>query len=855
MTKTGSEKRDIKREVISQRQQHIRHKITQEMHIKEHIFDGIDKIVEAELKSIIGQEEDANPHATREQDDPQEPPPFKGKVLEKVLESFPVKKRQKFPKTIACPNLSLGRSSKQLSNITCKPHKSTTKDCTLASKAYKTKDKLIKCNKEKPVQDLCVFRDTWRSSHDTLTTVHCDLSPCGVNPVHVIPIDNDFGILSSMEKWLEFTTVETLERYLPGFVAKKSIFGLQFCFLRCRKPESQVYIKQVLSFPPILSNTTKPYNDKLINFNFINLKSVSRAHFYRSLPKTVQTMQRTVQHAKDATVLDFELLQSTTPYSFHSIKGFLSGKSGLDHETKQDYGISSFFGLLKSKGYYTLLQDDSCWYDEWGSIFTNHAYQNKTPNSLLEFAQQWDYYNDVVRSANIDNMGLSNTACDVYKQYKSTNQLKEPTVCFSVRPYGEFFLNYTTRLLAASRNANTKSPIFAFTNLGVGDELSGTRLRQMDDSFSHYVRTLSKNQDTLTVIFSDHGPKSTQHSFHSMEGRAEMYDALLFVILPKNVAEKLQYHKTNSLLANQQRLVTTIDIHNAVLSVVDPTKKRTMGLFSEVSSQRDCGDLVMKPSAVCKCEDWYQTFPDNHVPFTWMAELGLGEINNAIQEEFQSGNNDAGFGKCQRLVGHSFRKIRYRREGARQLVTMDIFVKPYMEIFEVQIKSPVKPRGNTRDNIEVSALRRVSTFDVYKECKDEEVPLDLCICKTDRYQRSWRWIEVSSKKDMIQLIRQSKSFNSKVSVKRLHGNCLLQLLRKHDDRTEVYEITNICADRIYHVRVAGRSKSRSITSRNLPLSKVVQPFTMHFLFSVYHLEKPYGFYVKMSYKWTSANDE
>ncbi|XP_028519713.1 uncharacterized protein LOC114576724 isoform X2 [Exaiptasia diaphana] len=704
-SKTASVKRGIKQEVSSsQRQQNIRQKINQKMHSTEHIFDGIDEIVEEELKSIIGKEVEPNVHVISEHIEPQQQPLFEGNVLEKVLESFPVQKRNKFSKDVPCPNLSLGRSRKDLSssNITCKPH--ITKDCLQANKAYKTKDKLIKCNNEKPVKDLCVFRDTWRPSSDSLTTVHCDLSPCGINPVHLIPIDNDFGILSSMEKWLEFSTAGTLERYLPDFVARKSIYGLQFCFLRCRKPGTQIYIKQVLSFPPILENTTKRYNDELINFNFINLKSVSRAHFYRSLPKTVQAMRHIVQNAntEGATVLDFELLQSTTPYSFHSLKGFMSGKSGLDYDTKQDYGFSSLFGLLKSKGYYTMLQDDTCWYDEWGSIFTNYAYQNKTPNSLLEFAQQWDYYNDVVRSANIDNMGLSNTACDVFKQYKSTNQLNEPTVCFSGRPYGEVFLDYTTRLFRANRDTNIKRPIFAFTNLGVGDETSGTRIRQMDDSFAHYVRTLSKDQDTLTVIFSDHGPKYTKYSFHSMEGRAEMYDALLFMILPKNVAEKLQYHKTNSLLKNQQRLVTTKDLHDAVLSVVDPPRKDgTMGLFSELPSQRHCGDLVMKPTAVCKCENWYQTYPDNHEPFTWMAELGLGEINNAIQEEFMIANNDAGFGKCQRLVGDSFRKIRYRREGTRQLVTMDIFVKPHREIFEVQIKSPIKPRGNTRDHIEV----------------------------------------------------------------------------------------------------------------------------------------------------------
>ncbi|KAK3736126.1 hypothetical protein QZH41_004637 [Actinostola sp. cb2023] len=370
--------------------------------------------------------------------------------------------------------------------------------------------------------------------------------------------------------------------------------------------------------------------------------------------------------SKKATVLDFELLQSTTPYTFHNIKGFMSGKKGFDYEQKQGYGIASLYGLLQSKGYYTLLQDDSCWYDEWGSLFTNNAYQNKTPGNLLEFAQQWDYFNDAVGNYHVDDMGLSHTACAAFKQHKSTNQLQDDRLCFSGKPYAEYFLNYTTDVFRAYRHSGKKRPIFAYTHLGVGHDMSGTRVRQIDDSLAQYVQTMAKDQDTLTVLFSNHGPKTTQYSFHTMEGRAEVYDAMLFVILPKKVAEKLQIQKTRALITNQHRLLTTIDLHDAVMSIVDPTKfsknPATRGIFSEASTKRTCADLTMKPSAVCKCANWYKMYPGNHAPFTWLAELGLGEINNAIQEEYLTGSNASGFGKCQRLVGDSFWKIRHRVE-------------------------------------------------------------------------------------------------------------------------------------------------------------------------------------------------
>lgn len=778
-------------------------------------------------------------------------------VLERVLQmTMPDTRARRFPKRSSCPYMGLGKVFNEttmkdnISKISCKPRILKARDCKLANKAYKIHSKPLKCTANKPIKDLCVFQETWRSSPDMITSIRCDLTACGKNPVQVITIDSEYGILADVEKWYEFATSKTLEDFIPEFVVKNSFKGLHFCYLRCRHPTRNKFIKQILSFPPIMEKKDVLLNENVFNFNILVLDSVSRAHFYRSLPETVKTMRKIVHdRSNQATVLDFELLQSTAPYTFYNMRSFMSGKT--QENRKQEYGIKLLYGLLESKGFYTMLQEDSCWYDPWGSLFTNNVHQNNTPNSFEEFAHRWDVFTNRVFDYHIDDFGLSHSSCDVYRQYGTTNAFENPKTCFSGKPYGEFFLDYTAKVFQAFRDSGKKRPIFAYTHLNVGHEITGRRIRQIDKKLSWFVRSMAKEQDTLTIILSDHGPKTTKFSFHTMTGRAEIYDSLLFMILPKNVSEKLEIERTRALFANQRRLMSTLDLHKAIISFVKSSKGQGQGVFAEVPPQRTCANLTMKLSAVCKCANWETLYPDDYANFTWLAEFALGEINNNIQKEFMSVEDKVyGFGKCQRMVGYSFKKVRHRMEKGKNVVTMDIIVKPMNEIFEAQFRYSEKTRG-IRDLAELSSLRRVSIYRHFKHCVDPRVPLDHCVChnKTRKTRRkSWKWIEVKTTADILNIIKRTTSFNSKTSVRNLHGNCLLWLSRKHDTKTVVYEIANACSDRKYKVRIAGRSKGAFISTRDLPISIILRPLTIHFLFSVYHLQRPYGFYIKTSYK-------
>ena len=96
--------------------------------------------------------------------------------------------------------------------------------------------------------------------------------------------------------------------------------GFNFLFLRCES------IFQVLTFPPILKKVEEGKSKGGFNINVIMLDSISRPHFYRILPRAVESLHKIVEDPNiKATVLDFELVQSIGQQTFENLRPFFSG--------------------------------------------------------------------------------------------------------------------------------------------------------------------------------------------------------------------------------------------------------------------------------------------------------------------------------------------------------------------------------------------------------------------------------------------------------------------------------------------------------------------------------------------------
>lgn len=777
---------------------------------------------------------------------------FLSSVFNDALESL-----KQYNNASVCPLLGIRQSRKPSENVSCilRNRELSLNSCIRASKEYGLDSKPLKCGNGESEEQLCSFRAINMLANQSKHAVVCNTSPCGTNPLYVLEFSPIFGILEEGPLWKRFFTSRGLENYLKRYTNATSSPDFNFCILLCVRKERTGFIEQLMTFPFVHKSFDETLNEEInsINLNILVLDSVSRPHFYRSLPETAKSLREIVHFSSyNATVLDFELLQSSAAYTFHNIRALMSGKmdfrysGGHENET---YGIDVLFGKFKQLGYYTLLQEDSCWYDSWGSLFTDNTYQGNIPRGKYEFANRWKKFQDKVKNYYIDDFGLSHASCEIFKRYKMTNQFNHPKkVCFGGKPFAEYFLDYVQSIYNNLKTVGKKTRLLTYTHLNTGHEVTGTRVRQIDKRLSKYVESMARIKDTLTVVLSDHGPKTTKYSFSTMEGRAEKYDPFLFIIVPEKVAHTLGFEKFRALVQNQNRLITTLDLHKGFMSLEATGSTLSTGgkgIFGLIPANRTCADISMKPLAVCKCDKWEVIFPDNDKRFTWLAEFALGNINNKIQLQFLGGTKQVkGYGDCQRLVGSSFTKIRRRSEGRNFLTTMDIAVTPGNEIFEVQIKHPQSLKKQT-SFLELTVHERITIYRHFRKCVDDTVSLGLCVCDhkklekqpTKRKQR--KWIKIKTREDVLEIISRSNSFGSQTRLKDIHNGCLLLMYRNHGGRSTSFEISNTCHDRTYSVTISvtNLNAKKYFVSRKIPFSILVPQRTIHFLLVIKRFEK------------------
>ena len=147
--------------------------------------------------------------------------------------------------------------------------------------------------------------------------------------------------------------------------------------------------------------------------------------------------------------------------------------------------------------------------------------------------------------------------------------------------------------------------------------------------------------NTLTILMADHGHTRTGYGVTD-EGIHELYHPLLFMILPYHVADLLGKQRSEALVYNQHRLLSCYDLHTALMSLHDEKKKlsqdyKVNGVFSKIPANRTCSDVPLMPLARCQCEGADTKIQDNSNSHRWLAEFGLGSLNNIIQEQFSKG--------------------------------------------------------------------------------------------------------------------------------------------------------------------------------------------------------------------------
>lgn len=285
------------------------------------------------------------------------------------------------------------------------------------------------------------------------------------------------------------------------------------------------------------------------------------------------------------------------------------GRKYVESDPKATYGIEDLFAIFNKRGYATLFQEDSCWYDKWGTLLEPRQRIGRVVNDSV-ITQRWHSFLETIRQSGvrdvIDDYGMTFLTCTAYAHLHTTNiydPQRFPNVCFKGRHYSSLLLEYAKKY-ASANDAGNRQPFISYTHVLTSHERNGRRIVNDDATLADLLLKAARLRNTVTILASDHGAKSTRFSSHTVQGRQEVFQPLLFIIVPRNVALMLGRDVMHSLVVNQKRLVGLEDLHYALVSLqsVKGAGGAAQGLFQTLPRNRTCEDLKITSDVLCLCE-------------------------------------------------------------------------------------------------------------------------------------------------------------------------------------------------------------------------------------------------------------
>ncbi|XP_069129563.1 uncharacterized protein [Argopecten irradians] len=764
-------------------------------------------------------------------------------------------------------HLSDGSGSKE--KVACARIAPVTGSCTIAREMFVESDTLP-CDSK--LTTLC----TLQGSGENLKT-ECNINQCAL-PVVVGTVQPDTGELV----WQNFKDQSSLQLHIDKMIDpsnSKQQYG--FCILKCLKKtyedymydiigkynkddgipmyddmHSVYYMSQILTLPPVIKDIKKK-KSSLFNINMIFIDSVSRHHFFRTLPETVKTME-SVNHDNIRTghgpvTLDFELVQSMRSRTFESLQALFSGyvdpsekPFGVLDMPPVPLSIESLFSPFKSQDYHTQWLEDLCWEWEWGISKDLLAF-NKSYSSR----KIWKRLNAALEKAGIDSLGTTLSSCEIFRVNNVNDHFHGPdTVCYGGQFQHQFALDYLR--LYQTRMTSLEQPFFTFLETNVGHEDTGRRIKTLDQSLASYLKFASTLNDTLTILFSDHGNAYGHFMDASLEGRIEMFHPFLMIILPEGVRHKFGPAQSNALVSNQNKLISLLDLHHMLnhiavmaqssntsthrkkytssksflsLSSYEKIKERfhvpEYGLLSRISPSRTCNVMPRIMPNLCICEGFENTVKnDSH--YVMYAHFALNKLNAVIQSQYRKGSPtvNSAFGKCQRLRLHSFGNVKTNfGKNHTMYITMELSVRLVvsrpLEVFFVAIQYSLGTPGS----LQLTRFDRTSPYSGFKVCADPGVDLNLCVC--DQQTATERTFTVGDIPKKALLSKSKRDLVDK-SV-----NCLV-LLTTENDHGVILEAFNLCPLQSFKIKISTSLKNL-ISSSSRQISAILRPFDVRLM--------------------------
>ncbi len=288
----------------------------------------------------------------------------------------------------ACPKMSIqpaGSTNFSQEKLACLPHIQSEEACEYTANAYAPYPTLQECP-ELPYELCTISEKKPVSSNYSFTSlkIRCDMSLCDlVKPLYVEVMNPEDGKMIKHVIPMGAND-STVENFVLKYVETSRAADLNFLFLSCTGLLTNVKISQLLTFLPALPSIANKKQDHKVNVNVVLIDSLSRAHFYRSLPSTVKFLQEiNADPNYPAHVFEYELFQAVHGHTHESEHALFSGTLYPEAWTSKEKSerpvdLNVLYGMFKDAGFQTMFLDDLCWTAVYGIVTKLQAWKWKT---------------------------------------------------------------------------------------------------------------------------------------------------------------------------------------------------------------------------------------------------------------------------------------------------------------------------------------------------------------------------------------------------------------------------------------------------------------------------------------------
>ena len=458
-----------------------------------------------------------------------------------------------------------------------------------------------------------------------------------------------------------------------------------------------------------------------MNVLFFKFDSIARRHFPRAFPATYKYLTEEMS--------DNILFDDLNSVGSNSYPNMLPLITGIIVDALNEYNLSSEIDKYRDmeKGFFDKLPYIWNDYEREGYVT---MYQEDLP-TICQF--------------NYNKPGFKGKPTTFYSRpywtehYKKRNKLQK---CINGIPtYKKYFDIMETFVERMNNNINKDMPYISFNFHSEYTHNDFAIPLNMDNSFKNIIERFEINgylDNTLLIIFSDHGNRLTSYGMYTASGKAEKYRPFLSIKLPKVLMES-KFGKNAE--KNSDKLISMYDLYQTLrhflalnnkdhiyenehnLNIHELRRFRGISLFEEIPLNRSCFDAMI-PYAQCTCGKSVAITVDQ---FNQQTGISIDAIKRILLDEVvnkTSSNRD----KCITYEFDSIFSIKKKIFQNDYIFSFEYLLQPGNAMFDVALLFNNYNNFNNFNYTIIGKIIRTSLYSDQSHCITDIDIKNYCYC-------------------------------------------------------------------------------------------------------------------------------